>query len=1151
MPTNESDLATWQTTNYVPQTTYETTTKTVDDVTTYTHRLLHTRSGNVYAGGMGRNTQLDGETVITAVDWYKLGNVKSTKLTISGNPWIMGNVYGGGEFGAVQGKHATDNFSTEVNITGGTIGTEITESAPQKNTVTEAGVVKYTYGSVFGAGNGIYYYVEPTTPVAEANKLSAYVAYDTKVSVTDATVRASVYGGGELSAVGGDTYVTINGNTKIGRNEVQSKGGSDPGYVMFGGWRMGNVYGGGRGHETSAIAGLVKGNTNVLIENGVADATYAAAHEGVSVGDALGSPKIYHNVYGGGALGSVGMFFVSGADPSDGGTPQGNIPTGVPYWTIGPEGASGGNTGVATVTIKGGTIGISGRDNGLVFGSSRGDISDPNTYFTQEEIDAATEGTPAYGKTTDDIKSSGVDQYDRVAWVRGTVVNIGEQNGDRTTPLIKGSVYGGGENGHNYQNAAVNVYSGTIGIADVIPGTGTPDPWWDFGNADLNEEYRAYRGNVYGAGSGSDTYTKGGKEYNNPRAGMVGGSAVVNIAGGHIGRSVYGGGAMASLGNIVNPTDTIEGGSGKHSNIENSFALSWPYKFEFAPMTGKATVNVTGGHIGTKQVDGGDVYGSARGVAGDRYATAHMAYAKETVVNINYSETAEMTSETAIQDDYDIPCITGSVHGSGENGFVYDDATVTLTNGLIGHSLYGAGKGSGKYKQKLLKIGATKGSANLDDYYDAEIYSLIAGKVFGNTYVTMNGGHVGRNVYGGGNMGSVGKGNYAGGSDDYANDSPIGAIMGYGETLNGNAEAAYKILWTPSANFNPSKPIVMDTDPVPGPRNIPETMADYFLSSGKATVKVLGGVVGYIDEEPNVSMKNQLPYGNVFGGSAGVAAPNVANDPSDLYLYSPAFFSGYVNETDVTIGAEGTPGPTIYSSVYGGGQDGHVRRDTKVTVLSGEIGKAYTSENQTLLKTSNPDDPQWLHRGNIYGGGSGITKYSVSNVDEMYVGSYTGDKIPASDFSTSSGSVTRFTEVNIKGGTIHRNVYGGGSNGSVGAPNMGQTYDPYRKDDPADGHGVGKQSQNTVNIGGGQSVVTIGTPFDTTKGWSYNKTYGGEVYGACRGMSTLDPNQYANSVWTQVNIFDKATIMGNVYGGGDNGITKKDAEVRIGDPVTP
>ena len=120
---------------------------------------------------------------------------------------------------------------------------------------------------------------------------------------------------------------------------------------------------------------------------------------------------------------------------------------------------------------------------------------------------------------------------------------------------------------------------------------------------------------------------------------------------------------------------------------------------------------------------------------------AHFAYANETVVNIDYPETAEMNS--AIESDYDIPCVTGSVHGSGENGYVYGDTHVTLNKGLIGHSLYGGGKGKGTYTQSLNKIGG-------GGTYDAKIYSLIAGKVFGNTYVTMNDGYVGRNVYGGG-----------------------------------------------------------------------------------------------------------------------------------------------------------------------------------------------------------------------------------------------------------------------------------------------------------------------------------------------------------------------------------------------------------------
>ena len=122
--------------------------------------------------------------------------------------------------------------------------------------------------------------------------------------------------------------------------------------------------------------------------------------------------------------------------------------------------------------------------------------------------------------------------------------------------------------------------------------------------------------------------------------------------------------------------------------------------------------------------------------------------------------------------------------------------------------------------------------------------------------------------------------------------------------------------------------------------------------------------------------------------------------------------------------------------------------------------------------------------------------------------------------------------------------------GSVGAPKIDQGYDLAKKN-LEDTSTLGKQSQNTVTIGGGSTVVTIGTPFNSTRGWSYNKTYGGEVYGACRGVEGLDENEFATSIWTQVNILDKATIMGNVYGGGDNGIVKKDTEVTVGgQPVT-
>ena len=761
----------------------------------------------------------------------------------------------------------------------------------------------------------------------------------------------------------------------------------------------------------------------------------------------------------------------------------------------------------------------------MVFGSSRGDITNPHSR----------------------------DNY--MAWVNNATVTIGTEGGTYASPTVKGSVYGSGENGHTFGNTVVTVNSGTVGVSSVdlvvVPDPDDPSKTTTYYGANY-----PFRGNVYGGGCGTDTYVENNEVKYNPEAGIVRGNTTVNINGGLIAHSVYGAGSMGSVGTI---TKSVE-----HANADDGFALSWPYEFTFADNTGKATVNINGGHIGVQLTAGnieikgdGDVYGSARGEAGDRYAMARLALVKETEVNVNYPSTEDMADVT----DLSTPCITGSVHGSGENGYVYGDAKVTLNKGLVGHSLYGAGKGNGTYTKSLNKITATVTTDNTpaesvtpptqtETTYQADIYSLIAGRVMGNTYVTMNGGHVGRNVYGGGNMGSVGKGNYASGDDDYAHDSEIGAAQGYGEKIDGN-------LWDNDSDNSKA-----------------------FLSSGKTTVNVLGGTVGYINtDNPEKSMKNELPYGNVFGGSAGEAAANIADNPSDLYLYSPAFFSGYVNETDVTIGgyrcktAYGTYkvddaitaeqfesvavddaakwqafGPKILASVYGGGQDGHVRRETKVKVVGGEIGLPYTPANQSDLKTDNLDDPQWLHRGNVYGGGSGITKYRYDfnhDGDYLDVVSYGPDAehmVPTKeeDYSTSSGSVTHFTDVKVLGGIVHRNVYGGGSMGSIGAPNMGQTYEPNKKGDTTGGRGKGRQSQNTVTIGGGDGKVYIGTPTN------YNKKYGGEVYGACRGLSTLDPNQFANSVWTLVKILDGADIKGNVYGGGDSGIVKKDSEVKIG-----
>ena len=996
---------TWKVHNHIPKTEFDTSTG----------RLSHTKGGNVFAGGMGRFYQLDGTSYITAVDWRKLGCVKSTKLTITGGT-IKSNVYGGGELGQVVGHHSGKDdkennvdLSTEISISGSNtqIGTEVKNGS----------ATAYTYGSVFGSGYGslierIDFKDEETNPKFDAG----LVHYSTKINMQGGAVKASIYGGGEMACVGG---ITTSGETTkaVGDTYVTVSGG-EIGVAGFGGALMGNVYGGGSGHANAVRCGKIFGNTNVTISGE--------------------TTKIHHNIYGGGAYGSVGDFEYLEDDGTEYGTKK----------VIGVKGLRAKDTGVATINITGGTIGDNGDENGMVFGSSRGDINKPD------------------------------ERDDHCAWVYDTHVTIGTLN-QTTGPTIKGSVYGSGENGHTYHNAEVTVNSGTIGVteSDAFGGANYP-----------------YRGNVYGGGCGTDKYVDtedGNKEKYNPLAGIVYGNTNVTIKGGHVIHNVYGAGAMGSVGHVATKTKTVgtkETVTMGDQSMEMTygFVLSVPYTFTFmedadAPdtetdkVTGKTFVNINGGTIGVEGTTGGDVYGAARGGVGESFEMAEFANVRQTTVNIGT--------------DSGSPTIHGSVYGGGEDGHTMENAYVYINNGTIDHSVYGSGRGTNKYALKLL-------DCRDDSEYDGEAYSVTAGKVYGNTFVEMMGGLVKGNVYGGGKLASIGKGNYSGGTDDYA-------PMGYGETIKGN-------LWDGVSDDSKA-----------------------FLTTGKATVTITGGTVGTVD-----GMDGDMPTGNVFGGSQGEAAPNIFKQPA--HLYNPVFHVANINEAEVIIGKpkDETSGPRIYGSVYGGGQDGHMRRDAKVTVYSGEIGKAYTGDGTDL------NAPQWQFRGNVFGAGSGFGEYVLDynnngKLDDEFeyqypdaAGNMHTEKFKEKGVSFLAGCVARFTEVDIQGGIIHRNVYGGGSVAGTGEPKFGgQTYEPYRKGDTTNGHGEGMQSMSAVTIRGG----VIG-----------EEGYGGDVYGASRGDKSLlkADSRFTTSIWTEVNILG-GTIYGDVYGGGELGTVKQDTWVNL------
>jgi len=1004
-------------TTYVPNTEYDSD-----------NRLKHTKGGNVFAGGMGRLYQLDGTTTISSVDWWKLGCVKSTKLTITGGT-IKSCVYGGGELGQVVGYHTTKNTANE-NINAGTeiiiqgtsttIGTEIKDGSDN---------TQYTFGSVFGGGYGslLENKINDKYPKFDAG----LVKEDTKIDMQNGAVKASIYGGGEMASVGesttsgetttatGSTYVSVSGGT-IGIAPITV--GDNKRY--FGGAKMGNVYGGGSGHGNTVRSGLIHKNTNVTISGGT----------------------IYHNVYGGGAYGTVGNFNYT-EDPNDN------------YKVVGVESLKTANTGVATVTITGGTIGYDGMENGMVFGSSRGDINEPGA------------------------------RDDYTAWVYDTNVIIGtsatgtEGEGDyvaESGPDIKGTVYGSGENGHTFNNTVVTVNGGTIGIADSSnPGYTVTSNGKSYSGA----EY-PYRGNVYGGGCGTDTYpvtvtegegqsavTKTIQAFN-PLAGIVYGTTTVNINGGTVARNVYGAGAMGSVGKTTWTTTstttgdvttttksaTTSGGSttininggiigvsgtvgdgnvfgaargskavvqadrddlsrvsvtnvnvsgglvkgnvyggGELGDVGTIVKNTTDYNYTWEKSdggsnvaennkitgtntnTGICNVTITGGTIGSTTAGTGNVFGGGKGDANTWWCEKAMAFA----TNVSISKGSNATAA---------PLVYGTVYGGGEVGRVEDDTKVII----------GTANGSDEPDIKGNVFGAGKGMATRG-------YSAL---VRGNSIVTIQGNaKVGGNVFGGGEEASLGrfvldhglpKSPQSGGFSEVTiqDNAKIGS-SGTGNHVYGAGQGVNPNYVTDTTNPNKYK----DYKSMQLERNKPTGTAgdtwDY-----------------YVDDDGNEDRRFVWVY--------------YKTEPEyQAFLNTLALAS----HPTVTI-AENV---TIYGDVYGGGQRGITLGNVAVNITGGTVKKdVYGGGSLADTNKGNWDDSQYveteLSEGhtltNLY------TRSGAGTTDSPYV--YTLASGAAVDGTTYyskgtwatgkyDGKATTYkTNVALTGGTIEGNVYGGG-----------------------------------------------------------------------------------------------------------------------------
>ena len=823
---------------------------------------------------------------------------------------VTGNFYGGGSLGKVDGNVTSTLNNCTVN--GSAFGAGYSASLPTVEVDSIGFRVEPLYYSDFGTYRTAVKGETTTYEWKHANSVNSdataidkknHILYTTEDLTTlgtvtgkatlniegTTTVAGSVYGGGEESAVGGDTEVNVSSGT-IG---TTGEGGAE----------YGNVFGGGKGKkkdantdDTKAVtAGLVKGNTNVNINGGA----------------------ILHNIYGGGAFGSVGDFNYSADNTISGYT-------------------SGGK---CTVTVTGGTIGTNGDENGMVFGSSRGDVGEPGAIT------------------------------DKQAWVYDTEVVIGTQSEtpDLTTPLIRGTVYGGGENGHNYHDAKVTIHSGTIGIASGEKITK--------GGHDYEGPRYPYRGNVYGGGCGTDTYTGTDNLTNfNFKAGIVQGNATVEMDGGHVLHNIYGGGAMGSVGTYsFNDSDEPTCTSG-----------------------GLCTVTITGGDIGgdnmtMKASDGpddfGHVFGAGRGDVIDKAICPNI----EKVAY--YNNTALTIKGTAF--------VRGSVYGGSESGHVLNDTHVVIGDPItetFSGSECQIGNGDGvnqRYTSEEWEAGssATLKPTNHWDYVDD-----------GNPYD--------QNVV---DQGKYMDGTSARGGQKVASDGHTF----YGNVFGGGSGyypyAAGEWLFT-AGRVGGKTHVEINSGHILNNVYGGCEMSDV---TGSATVEMKGGTVGV--PRTRGDLEKNPSFGHIFGAGMGDKR---------------TFFNEVTNIASSVVNVSGG---RVYGSVYGGGEDGHILGNAVTTITGGTIGSnAKTSDIEAIFAFDGnvfgggQGSPTALTAGtiggnatlNVQGGtmlGSAYGGGRIASVGTFFADANDTEKYGKMQEGDDHGIIT----VNLTGGTIENNVYGG------------------------------------------------------------------------------------------------------------------------------
>lgn len=1044
---------------------------------------------NVYGGGLGENTNVQG----------------SVAVTIGAN--VYGDVYGGSAKGLV--NYAYVNNASPTTPTTGDVTTGV---------ILNSGAVD---GDIYGGGHGldgasanvgravtVTINGGSVKNVFGCNNLLGAPQSTVQVDIQDGTVSQNVYGGGNQAAYGtagndqpvvniyGGTVNTVHGGglgytAKVtGNPQVivnQASGKTLDVTTVYGGGDQAETEGNPNvqltaGTITSAFGGgnmaVVTGTTNVTLQGATATDIFGGGNQaGVTSTTTvnINSGNVTHGVYGGcnasGTVGGAVNVYVNGGTV---GTSTSDLAYGV---FGGGYGSGTGTSGAVTVTI--------GNDDNLtptIFGNVYGGSAKGNVSATGN----LTKVWLKKGAITGDIYGGGYGDEGANALVNGNVQVVVNGGTVSSIDANNGGRVFGCNNVNGTPKGSVEVMVNNTAATVVDPGTGA--------------KTYALQG-VYGGGNLA--------HYNPTQTNNEFPKVTVNGCASSI-KDVFGGGNSAAVPNtnvIINAGDikrVFAGGNGEsgtsaHVGYMNTDANPTGAGYG----TGKANATIKAGTIvqvfgGSNKTgvirDNGALNIAKEGttcdmIIGEVYGGGNEANGAAGSISIGCTGTLTAAHSSTPGNIGTTLEGIGSVYGGANAANVSSGIHLTIEDGII-QNVFGGNNASGTISgtiqvdvQKKADpcgwyVGNVYGGGNLADHTGASTVNIINGQVSNNVFgggneagvgsasIAVSGGGISKGLYGGCNTSGI----VVGDATISITGGTIGA-SGVGNTANvygGGLGENTKVRGNVTVTVNNGTGTIY---------------GDVYGGSAKGLVNCNDeGTAQYSNSKTDVTLTNGTIVGNIYGGGHGL-------DGKDAHVWGPITVTvndGTVNNVFGGNNLEGSPqtstlvdikGGTINQDVYGGGNLADVNVATQVTIEGGEP------------------------KGNVYGGGA----------------------------FASTGATT----VNILDGTIGTsgnnetgNIYGGG----LGGEQNSVTYEP------------------AVN---GVVTVNIGAPatgnINQLTAHTGNATILGSVYGCNNTAGSPQDNVFVNIYGTAAATAPDYAIA-NVFGGGnqaDYSATDKTAKVTV------